>query len=179
MEQTINPVFSPVKSATPFKFDLFSPLRGGSWAAEFDSPFAPSPTDTPLAFRKSPEETPVQTGISPIRFSVTKASSANETKGSPGVSKIPVESRVRYSFEDMLSLMETPLVDEEIRLPDSLAWLDKRVDLGVIVSGSHRQDGGFPLLVCRRFTFCVCGVCGRIPLWNQHPNCPSSQRFFF
>lgn len=126
VEQTINPVFSPVKSSTAnFQFDLFSPLRGNSWAAEFDSPFAPSvKEDTPVG-----KEAPPYTPISPIRFSVTKASPMKESKASPRGPRIPVGSRVRYSFDDMMSLMEASLVEETIRFPESLCWLDKRVDL--------------------------------------------------
>ena len=37
--------------------------------------------------------------------------------------------RVRYTFDDLLSLSEAPLVSCSILLPENLQWLDKRVDL--------------------------------------------------
>ncbi len=40
VEQTLNPVFTPAKADPMLRFDLFSPLRGATWAEEFDSPFA-------------------------------------------------------------------------------------------------------------------------------------------
>ena len=125
VEQTINPVFSPAKDPSLMpKFDLFSPLRGAAWADELDSPgpFAPSPS-VKNTCDSSPEKGP----ITPIRLSVTKTCALSVNSGP----KVPVSHPVRYSFDDLLSLMDAPLVQESVRLPDTLSWLDKRIDLGV------------------------------------------------
>uniref|UniRef100_A0A7S4GC65 Histone RNA hairpin-binding protein RNA-binding domain-containing protein n=1 Tax=Eutreptiella gymnastica TaxID=73025 RepID=A0A7S4GC65_9EUGL len=123
VEQTINPVFSPAKDPSLMpKFDLFSPLRGAAWADELDSPgpFAPSPS-VKNTCDSSPEKGP----ITPIRLSVTKTCALSVNSGP----KVPVSHPVRYSFDDLLSLMDAPLVQESVRLPDTLSWLDKRIDL--------------------------------------------------
>jgi hypothetical protein len=49
--------------------------------------------------------------------------------------------RVRYSLQDMLQLAESSLViEKEVRLPESLQWLDKRTDLEDDVD----DEGEFP-----------------------------------
>eukprot|EP00667_Euglena_gracilis_P008077 EG_transcript_8176 len=141
VEQTINPVFTPHKLLEPGapKYDLFSPMRGATWAEEFDSPFAPSPD---LAHDRASREREDLSPCSPIRFSVTKAhwdaELTHTTAPSPppppaalpaDAPHLPVFSRVRYSMQHLFQLADSPLVAEEIRLPDALGWLDKRVDL--------------------------------------------------
>lgn len=138
VEQTLNPAFSvtpakgPAGDRTP-AFDLFSPMRGTTWAEEFDSPFAPSPAP-PQQSVLGPSISPLYT-VSPIRFSVTKAAPDHlEPPRRPPMHRRdslgPVVTRVRYTFDQLYQLFESPLVAAmEVRLPDALGWLDKRVDL--------------------------------------------------
>lgn len=122
VEQTLNPVFTPAKADPMLRFDFFSPLRGATWAEEFDSPFAPSPEDsTGPRNRDQP-----CFGTTPIRFSVTKAQPDLEPPLPYPARRVP---RVGYSMAQLMALAESPLVAEVVRFPDALGWLDKRVDL--------------------------------------------------
>jgi hypothetical protein len=160
VEQTLNPVFTPAKGPadrTP-RFDLFSPMRGSTWAEEFDSPFAPSPLPVPSAPTHS--SSPLYS-VSPIRFSVTKATAVDADPPrqppayrarEPGPLARTV-ARVRYTFDHLWRLCESPLVAATVRLPDALGWLDKRVDLedDIEDEGDHAPELDLRSPVNQRF----------------------------
>lgn len=100
IEQNRNPLFS-----TPHKPALMS---------EEDDEFDDIDEDE--------VETP--SGFVPITSPASPESSF--TQGSPAS---PSPERVQYSFERMFELLDSPLVADFIILPESLRYLDKRVDL--------------------------------------------------
>eukprot|EP00668_Euglena_longa_P003189 GGOE01003732.1.p1 GENE.GGOE01003732.1~~GGOE01003732.1.p1 ORF type:complete len:406 (-),score=75.17 GGOE01003732.1:220-1437(-) len=156
--QNINPVFTPAKSEPgALKYDLFSPMRGTTWAEEFDSPFAPSPDMSHDAASHVREDL---SHCSPIRFCVTKAHldvepTAGVVPPPAAAPKLPIFPRVRYSIEHLMQLAESPLVAEEIHLPDALGWLDKRVDLEDDVESESEYSPSLDLRspVAQRFLF--------------------------
>ena len=126
-----SPVFSPAMGLTSGMPPLFSPLRGTTWAEEFDSPFAPSPPmtkpwdcpDSPCSDTCSEASAPVSEA-SPVAVRTAKDHAHPRHAAEDRV-------RVRYSVQHLMALMEVPLVAETIQMPDGLEWLDKRVDLGL------------------------------------------------